>query len=459
MATVTLKEFKAMKDWLDLRAVRVKPEQRKFTTNPVLTYLQSRHHAVTTFGVYVKEELVGYVLLIHADNPAQWIVERLTIDRDHQRKGYGSAVLDQMIDTIYDFENSEMVVVRYDPDNEAARQLVKKLKFEEQETKVRGRNVALLEFEFEETEDVDEEVDEINDDMDDADGEEDDNAEIDDGLDDAGGEEDDNVEVDDEIIEEKDSKTLSQERYTEYADGYVTSETHATGSDLDRLLDIADPQSDWIALDIATGGGHTALKFAPHVEHMTASDLTPRMLEKAKAFIAGEKGLTDVDFDEADAEDLPYEDEQFDLVTCRIAPHHFPNVQAFVNECARVLVSDGILLVQDHVLPEDEESARYVDEFETVRDPSHNRAFNESEWKAMFESAGLTVEHTEEYIKRHDFWDWVERQGNDDDTIDKLIQMMNDAPDNAKQWMDAQDWGTESATFVNHHILIKGRKA
>jgi len=260
------------------------------------------------------------------------------------------------------------------------------------------------------------------------------------------------------MADSKDSKSLSQERYTQYAEGYVTSQTHAKGSDLDRLIAIADPQSDWVMLDIATGGGHTALKFSSYVKQVTATDLTPRMLDKAKAFITEEKGVTNVDFKQADAENLPFDDAQFDLVTCRIAPHHFPNVPQFVNECARVLKVGGMLLVQDHVLPEDDESARYVDNFETVRDPSHNRAFNQSEWVSMFKSAGVTVEHTEEYIKVHDFLDWSKRQGNDEETIATLIQLLNDAPTIAKEWMDAKEWGTESATFVNHHLIIRGKK-
>ena len=84
------------------------------------------------------------------------------------------------------------------------------------------------------------------------------------------------------MSESQDSKALSQARYSRFAEGYITSETHARGSDLDRLLEIVQPQPQWQALDIATGGGHTALKFAPHVAHVIASDLTPRMLEKAR---------------------------------------------------------------------------------------------------------------------------------------------------------------------------------
>lgn len=254
-----------------------------------------------------------------------------------------------------------------------------------------------------------------------------------------------------------DSKSLSQARYTQFAEGYVTSETHARGSDLDRLLAIARPQRHWQALDIATGGGHTALKFAPHVAQVVASDITPRMLEKARKFIVEDRGVGNVSFEEADAENLPFDADRFDLVTCRIAPHHFPDAQRFLRECARVLKPGGALILQDHVLPADEAAARFVDAFERLRDPSHNRAFNADEWRAMCQAAGIEAEHSERYIKRHDFLPWVRRQGNDEATVSQLIQMVREAPPVAREWMDPREWGTASATFVNRHILIRGR--
>lgn len=256
-----------------------------------------------------------------------------------------------------------------------------------------------------------------------------------------------------------DSKALSKARYTRFADGYVTSETHARGSDLDRLLAIVQPQSHWQALDIATGGGHTALKFAPHVAQVIASDLTPRMLERARRFIVQERGIDNVSFEQADAENLPFEADRFDLVTCRIAPHHFPDAQRFVQECARVLKPAGVFMLQDHALPDDPDAARIVDGFERLRDPSHNRAFNEGEWQAMFARAGFIVEHSEFYLKRHDFIPWARRQGNDDAAIATLIQMLHEAPRAAREWMDPRNWGSEDATFLNRHILMRGRLA
>lgn len=255
-----------------------------------------------------------------------------------------------------------------------------------------------------------------------------------------------------------DSKSLSQERFGRHAAGYVTSKTHAKGAELDRLIDIAQPQSNWVVLDIATGGGHTALKFAPHVAHVTATDLTPTMLDKAKAFITGQD-VANVDFKQADAEDLPFEDGQFDLVTCRVAAHHFPNAQQFIRESVRVLKPGGLLLVQDQVLPEEKDDGLYIDAFEKLRDPSHHRVFRTSEWVAMFEEAGLTVEHTERVTKRHELVHWARMQGNNDFDIERLQMLLRLAPPVAREWMAAENIGTPAATFCNNHILIAGRKA
>lgn len=256
----------------------------------------------------------------------------------------------------------------------------------------------------------------------------------------------------------QDSKTLSRQRYGQFAQGYVNSPSHAQGSDLDRLLDIAQPQPHWRALDVATGGGHTALKFAPHVAEVVASDLTPQMLDAAQAFIAAQ-GASNIQFKLADAEDLPFEDNSFDLVTCRIAPHHFPHIDQFVCEAARVLKPDGLLLVQDQIVPEDADTAHAVDNFERLRDPSHSHAYSENEWKRAFAATGLTVTHSEEIIKQHQFVQWIERQGCAPETVERLIALLNDAAPSVIAWLQPQQWGTPEATFANHHILIAGRKA
>jgi hypothetical protein len=115
-------------------------------------------------------------------------------------------------------------------------------------------------------------------------------------------------------------------------------------------------------------------------------------------------------------------------------------------------------LVQDHTLPEDEAAARYVDDFERLRDPSHNRAFRQSEWVAMLEAAGFRVEHTERIVKRHEFLAWAGRQGCSPETIERLVSMLESASPAVLEWMQPHNWGTPLASFANDHIIVAGRK-
>ncbi len=258
------------------------------------------------------------------------------------------------------------------------------------------------------------------------------------------------------------SKQRSIEQYGKVGDAYVRSETHAKGADLERILTIAAPRSEWFVLDVATGGGHTAILFAPHVDKVIATDVTPNMLQTAKTFIREEKGITNVEFELADAENLPFKNSSFDLTTCRIAPHHFPDCQKFLNESARVLKENGVLVIQDHVLPDDKQTAHYVDSFERIRDPSHNRAYSEKEWRAMFEKAGFSIEHTEQLTKRHEFLKWGKRMNNSIETLQELIQMVKNGSSAVVEWMqplpDAGSFDAPEASFVNHQIIIAGRK-
>lgn len=178
MSDIKLTELTSIRDFMALTAVRVKREQRRFTRNAIITYLQTRHPAVTTYGINWKGQLAGFVMLIHAENPTQWIIDRLTIDRDHQRQGLGYAVIDQLIDMVHDFENSEMVIARYRPENDAARSLFNKLGFKEREEMFRGRHVSLLEFEFEEDDEDEDDEDEHDEDVNDEDENEDENDEV-----------------------------------------------------------------------------------------------------------------------------------------------------------------------------------------------------------------------------------------------------------------------------------------
>jgi len=187
-----------------------------------------------------------------------------------------------------------------------------------------------------------------------------------------------------------DNKNDVKQQFGKSAESYVTSPIHKQGKDLQTLLEMAEITGKEELLDVATGGGHTANAFAPFVKNVTAIDLTKEMLVAAEKFIKG-NGHQNVNYVEADAEKLPFSDGSFDIVTCRIAPHHFPNVSKFVSEVYRVLKSKGQFLLDDNVVPEDDELDLFYNTIEKKRDYSHFRAWKKTEWLRMLELSGLEI--------------------------------------------------------------------
>ncbi len=228
------------------------------------------------------------------------------------------------------------------------------------------------------------------------------------------------------------------------AQNYVNSQVHAKGASLGRLVELVQPQSHWQLLDIATGAGHTALTFAPHVAHVTITDLTPQMLDKA-AQLAQEKSITNVSFKIADAEALPFDDGMFDCVTCRIAPHHFPNIPQFIAESFRVLKNGGVFAVVDNVVPGTHlrgkkanlirEAANYVNAFEKLRDPSHGRCLSLNEWMTEYKKVGFTDVYSETAEKEMDFDWWANRMNVTPENKTRLKAMLIQAPEPVKQFL------------------------
>jgi SAM-dependent methyltransferase len=188
---------------------------------------------------------------------------------------------------------------------------------------------------------------------------------------------------------------------------YVASPGHAAGEDLDRLLAWGRALRPGRVLDVATGGGHTALAFAGLVPRVVAVDLTEAMLHAARAFIRS-RGVESVTFVAGAVERLPFRDGSFPVVTCRIASHHFTDVAA-VREVARVLAPGGSFLVQDILGHDDPTAAAFITEVERRRDPSHVRAYRAREWRAFLRAAGLTVVDEAVVAKVRPWREWTER--------------------------------------------------
>jgi ubiquinone/menaquinone biosynthesis C-methylase UbiE len=215
------------------------------------------------------------------------------------------------------------------------------------------------------------------------------------------------------------AKSVVQQQFGATAAHYLTSEPHAQGQSLTRLVEQLRPQPAWQVLDVATGAGHTAYAFAPHVGRVWASDVTAEMLALVRQEVVRRR-LANVGTLYAKAELLPLRDKVFDLVTCRIAPHHFDSIPAFLEESRRVLKPDGRLGIVDNVVPKGT-VGDYINALERFRDPSHLRAWTMEQWQAALAHCGFAVVHHELLSKSMAFDSWA---GRHDATMKALLRAM-----------------------------------
>jgi len=190
------------------------------------------------------------------------------------------------------------------------------------------------------------------------------------------------------------TQSASAAQFDRQSDRYGKSHILADTQDVaDGLQGIPVPE-DGAALDVATGGGHTALWLARHGWKTTAADIAPRMLENARKLCA-EAGFG-IETRLFPAEEMPFANTTFDLVTVRVAPHHFSSPAKFIRETARVLKAGGHFLLIDGSVPDDDpETEEWLHRVEKWRDPSHGRLLSRKAWEELVRQAGLEVIRSE----------------------------------------------------------------
>jgi Methyltransferase domain len=211
--------------------------------------------------------------------------------------------------------------------------------------------------------------------------------------------------------------------WSDRAEAYRTSATHATDADLDTVVEMCNPSAGVKALDVATGGGHVARRLREEGAEVVTADPAPGMRADVVCM----------------AEDLPFADGSFDVVVTRIAAHHFTDIGKAVGEMTRV--SNRAVVVEDTLYTSDE-----VEAAEKLRDPTHVRSLSEPEWRELLESAGLELERVEFFAKTHDLNDWLARTGCTGHDAERVRELLADVTsDDGMTWHDTK-------------ILIKARK-
>ncbi|MFL5945897.1 MAG: class I SAM-dependent methyltransferase [Gaiellaceae bacterium] len=210
--------------------------------------------------------------------------------------------------------------------------------------------------------------------------------------------------------------------WSDRAEAFRESPTHREGPDLELLVEWCEPGHDVKVLDVATGGGHVARRLREEDCTVVTVDPAPGM----KADVV------------APADHLPFEDGSFDVVTCRIAPHHFPDIRAAVQEMARV--SNRLLVIEDNLF-----RGEHVEEAERLRAPTHVRCYSEDEWREFVTDAGFEVEQVEHFDRRQNVDAWLERVETPPEAAARVRELLADRIEDGKLSLES--------------ILLKARRS
>ena len=252
--------------------------------------------------------------------------------------------------------------------------------------------------------------------------------------------------------------TDPRETFSKSAERYLDSTDHRTGPDLMVISETARAIQPEVTIDIAAGAGHALKAAAPHSGFGLAVDLTAQMLSVAKKNFARD-GLKRTSCVQGRAENLPLHHGSANLLTCRIACHHFPSIMDFLIEVRRVLVPQGSFIMVDSIVPADIEADIFLNEVEKLRDPSHVRSLQMEQWLALFKKARLRVSSVSTFQRTHPFTEWSQRMVREESRLRNLEREFQNAPDHIKEvFRIEQDSDGSVISYTDEKVIIVAEK-
>ena len=220
------------------------------------------------------------------------------------------------------------------------------------------------------------------------------------------------------------NKNEVRKNFGQRASEYRLSTTHGNPVDLERMINLIKPTSDDIALDVATGGGHTAIALAKFVNQVVAIDITPEMLAEAE-MASNQESISNIEFRMEDVHKFNISDSQFNIVASRFAVHHFSDVKRALMEMCRVLKPGGKFYILDCSVFDGEEAEKEINHIELLRDSSHQCSYSPRLWHQLLMELPLTIDHTSLIIEQYELPRWFDRMGTDQNSREEIFRILN----------------------------------
>jgi ubiquinone/menaquinone biosynthesis C-methylase UbiE len=248
-----------------------------------------------------------------------------------------------------------------------------------------------------------------------------------------------------------------RQEFTKQADAYAANPVIASQDRAMQLVGVVQPKPDDRVLEVATGPGYVAMAFATCCREVVGVDLTEAPLAIAEK-TRRERGLTNVRFETANANQLSFADGTFDVVVCRFALHHFPEPRRILGEMVRVCRRAGTIAIEDLVASEHPERATFHNRFENLRDPSHTAALPLSRLLALFAAAGLEVERVQSGVFPQSLERWLQNAQTPPDKASQVRAMVEqDAAEDLSGLYPFRDQDNQWC-FTQRTAVVVGRK-
>lgn len=242
-----------------------------------------------------------------------------------------------------------------------------------------------------------------------------------------------------------------RENFGQRAADYRLSSTHGNPVDLERMLHLLQPHPGDIALDVATGGGHTAIALAKYVKQVVAIDLTPEMLAEAQA-AAEQGGRQNIEFQLADVHNLKFKDGQFDLAASRFAPHHFSEINQALYEMCRVLKPGGKLYILDCSVVDGAEPEKEINRLEYLRDSSHHYSYSPRQWNELLRNLPLEIEHAAMLQTQYELPQWFDRMSTPTSNQQEIFSILNNL---SAEYKALYPFGSDFITTYRYEVLAR----
>lgn len=197
---------------------------------------------------------------------------------------------------------------------------------------------------------------------------------------------------------------------------------------LQSFLDFADLAPGLQILEVGSGPGQAVIQLAHSgAKRVVGVDLSPGMLEQAEYLRLSngtEEQAGQADFRLAPAQRLPFQDERFDVVICRLLLHHLREPEQALREFWRVLRPGGHLLLADVLGADDPVKRATHNVIEGARNPTHVGIHPAETYRSMLVDAGFVLEKEE--IRRLDRRadDWLDMIAAPEAVREKVLDML-----------------------------------